>query len=111
MKPDVMVLGWKTMGCLGWELLPHAKEFKYLRVLEDGAGDKQTVVGGICGNCRCCKVRRAFSRKAKLWIYVPILTDGHELWALTKRTWLWMLWRSSYIWRKLGVEQLSKGAD
>lgn len=48
-----MVLGWKTMG---WELLPHAEEFKHIRVLEDGAGDKliiTTVVGGICGNCRC----------------------------------------------------------
>ena len=73
---------------------------------------------------RSIVVKKELSRKAKLLIYHPSTSCGHELWVMTKRTrsqvqaaemsFLCRVTRlnlrdrarSSDIWRKLGVEPL-----
>jgi len=64
-KSEAMVLCRKTVECslrVGSELLPQAKEFKYLGVLftsegKMGAGDGQTDWCGVCSNASAVPVR------------------------------------------------------
>ncbi len=47
-KSETMVLCWKTVDCSLWvgsELLPQAKEFKYLGVLFTGEGEMDRWIG------------------------------------------------------------------
>jgi len=93
-KSEAMVLCRKMVDCslrVGNELLPQAKEFKYLRVLFTSEGRMEREMDRRIGAAsavmralyRSLVVKRELSRKAKLSIYrsiyVPTLTYGHEL--------------------------------
>ncbi len=95
-----MVLCQKMVDCSLWvgsELLPQAKEFKYLGVLFTREGKTECETGRWIGAAAAVMqalywtvvVIRELSQKAKLsvyqLIYVPTLTFGHELWEVTKR--------------------------
>ena len=100
-KSEAMVLCRKTVECslrVGSELLPQAKEFKYLGVLFTSEGKMEREMDRRIGAAsavmralyRSVVVKKELSRKAKLSIYrsiyVPILTYGHELWVVTETT-------------------------
>ena len=100
-KSEAMVLCRKTVECslrVGSELLPQAKEFKYLGVLFTSEGKMEREMDRRIGAAsavmralyRSVVVKKELSRKAKLSIYrsiyVPTLTYGHELWVVTERT-------------------------
>jgi len=121
---------------VGSELLPQAKEFKYLRVLFTSEGKMEREMDRWIGAAsavmralyRSIVVKRELSRKAKLSIcrsiYVPTLTYGHKFWVVTERMRSWIQAdkicflcrvaglslrdrvRSSDIRRELGVEPL-----
>ena len=98
-KSEAMVLCRKTMECslrVGSELLPQAKEFKYLGVWCTSEGKMEREMDRRIGAAsavmrvlyRSVVVKKELSRKAKLSIYrsiyLPILTYGHELWVVTE---------------------------
>ena len=100
-KSEAMVLCRKTVECslrVGSELLPQAKEFKYLGVLFTSEGKMEREMDRRIGAAsavmralyRSVVVKKELSRKAKLSIYrsiyLPTLTYGHELWVVTERT-------------------------
>ena len=100
-KSEAMVLCRKTVECslrVTSELLPQAKEFKYLGVLVTSEGKIEREMDRRIGAAsavmralyRSVVVKKELSRKAKLSIYrsiyVPTLTYGHELWVVTERT-------------------------
>jgi len=80
---------------VGSELLPQAKEFKYLWVLFTSEGKMEEEMDRRIGTAsavmralyRSVVVKRELSQKAKLSIYrsiyVPTLTYGHKLWVVT----------------------------
>uniref|UniRef100_A0A674MGB6 Reverse transcriptase domain-containing protein n=1 Tax=Takifugu rubripes TaxID=31033 RepID=A0A674MGB6_TAKRU len=113
-KSEAMVLNWKKVECLlrvKEEILPQVEEFKYLGVLFMSEGRMEQEID---------------RRKLSIYrsIFVPTLTDGHELWVMTERTRsrvqaaemsflrrvaglsLRDRVRSSAIWEELGVESL-----
>jgi len=100
-KSEAMVLCQKMVEFslrVGSELLPQAKEFKYLGVLFTSEGKIERVMDRWIGAASAVMwalyqsivVKRELSRKAKLSIYqsiyVPTLTYGHKLCVVTKRT-------------------------
>uniref|UniRef100_A0A8C6KT40 Reverse transcriptase domain-containing protein n=1 Tax=Nothobranchius furzeri TaxID=105023 RepID=A0A8C6KT40_NOTFU len=100
-KSETMVLDRKRVACqlrVGGEVLPQVEEFKYLGVLFTSEGRRDREIDRRIGSAsavmpmlsRCVVVKRELSQKARLSIYrsiyVPILTYGHELWVMTKRT-------------------------
>ena len=100
-KSEAMVLCRKTVECslrVGSELLPQAKEFKYLGVLFTSEGKMEREMDRRIGAASAVMralyqsvvVKQELSRKAKLSIYrsiyLPTLTYGHELWIVTERT-------------------------
>jgi len=122
-KSEAMVLCRNTVECslqVGNELLPQAKEFKFLWVLftrgQNGTGDGQTDWCGVWSNAGDIPVRCG--------LLVPTLAYCHELWVVTeitrsriqaaKMSFLRRVAglslrdsvRSSDIRRELGVEQL-----
>ncbi|TWW54789.1 hypothetical protein D4764_0289820 [Takifugu flavidus] len=80
------------------EILPQVEEFKYLGVLFTSEGRMEQEINRRIGAASAVMrtlhwsivVKRELSQKAKLSIYrsifVPILTYGHELWVMTRRT-------------------------
>ncbi|KAK3556221.1 hypothetical protein QTP70_006736 [Hemibagrus guttatus] len=105
-KLEAMVLDRKKVACtlqVGGEVLPQVEEFKYLEVLFTSEGRMDREIDRRIGAAaavmrsmyRSVVVKKELSRKAKLSIYqsiyVPTLTYGHELWAITKRVRCWML--------------------
>ncbi len=134
--------GWKSQFCVGkrwitplWvgsELLPQAKEFKYLLFTSEGKMEMDRRIGAAPAEMwalyQTIVVKRELSQKAKLsiyqLIYVPTPTCGHELWVVTERMRSQMQGaemsflhrvsglcfrdkvRSSDTWRELGVEPL-----
>ncbi len=99
-KSEAIVLCQKKVDCYIWvgsELLPQAKEFKYLGVLFMSKGktehdtDRQIspLLAVMWGLYQTVMVKRELSQKAKLLIYqsifVPTLTYGHEFWVMTER--------------------------
>jgi len=93
-ESQAMVLCRKTVECslrVGNEVLPQAKEFKYLGVLFTSEAKMEWEMDRRIGAAsavmralyRSVVVKRKLSRKAKLSIYrsiyVPILTYGHQL--------------------------------
>ncbi|XP_056158173.1 casein kinase II subunit alpha isoform X2 [Lampris incognitus] len=102
-KSEAMVLYRKMVVCflqVGDELLPQVKEFKYLGVLftsEDRmVREIDRRIGAALAVMRMLYqtvvVKRELSQKAELSIFVPTLTDGHELWVVTKRVRLHYKW-------------------
>ncbi|KAK3544165.1 hypothetical protein QTP86_003940 [Hemibagrus guttatus] len=102
-----MVLDRKKVACtlqVGGEVLPRVEEFKYLGVLfmSEGRMDREidrrigAAAAVMRSMYRSVVVKKELSRKAKLLIYqsiyVPTLTDGHELWLMTKRLKWLRLW-------------------
>ncbi|KAK3517355.1 hypothetical protein QTP70_004696 [Hemibagrus guttatus] len=102
-----MVLDRKKVACtlqVGGEVLPRVEEFKYLGVLFTSEGRMDREIDRRIGAAaavmrsmyRSVVVKKELSRKAKLLIYqsiyVPTLTDGHELWLMTKRLKWLRLW-------------------
>jgi len=69
---------------------PQAKEFKYLGVLFTSEGQMEGDRQADRCSCTGPSGEEELSRMAKLsicWsVYVPTLTDGHELWVVTERT-------------------------
>ncbi|KAK3508670.1 hypothetical protein QTP70_003319 [Hemibagrus guttatus] len=99
-KSEAMVLDRKKVACtlqVGGEVLPQVKEFKYLGVLFTSEGRMDREIDRRIGAAaavmqsmyRSVVVKKELSWKAKLLIYqsiyVPALTDGHELWVMTER--------------------------
>jgi len=138
-KSEAMVHCQKTVECslrVGSELLPQAKELKYLGVLFTSEGkmkwEMDRRIGVVSAVMRALYrpvvVKRELSRKPKLSIYrsiyISTLTYGHKLWVVTERTTFWIQAaetsflrkvarfslrdrvRSSDIRRELGVEPL-----
>ncbi|TWW63118.1 hypothetical protein D4764_03G0001260 [Takifugu flavidus] len=100
-KSEAMILNRKKVECLlrvKEEILPQVEEFKYLRVLFTSEGRMEQEIdrriGAVSAVIRTqhqsVVMKRELSQKAKLSIYrsifVPIFTDGHELWVMTERT-------------------------
>ncbi|KAK7921963.1 hypothetical protein WMY93_008865 [Mugilogobius chulae] len=95
-KSEAMVLDRKKVPCplqVGGESLPQVEEFKYLGVLFTSEGRMEQIdrrIGAASAVMqslyRTVVVKKELSRKAKLSIYVPTLTYGHELWVMTERT-------------------------
>ena len=100
-KSESMVLNRKRVECtlrVGDEILPHVEEFKYLWVLFMSEGRMEREIDRRIGAASAVMrtlhgsivVKRELRRKAKLSFYhsifVPALTDGHELWVVTERT-------------------------
>ena len=84
------------MDCLlqvGNESLPQVQEFKYLRVLFTSEGMMGREIDWRVGAVgmvlhvlhRTVVTKRELSWKAKLSIFIPTLTYGHERWVKTKR--------------------------
>ncbi|XP_018538853.1 uncharacterized protein LOC108887791 [Lates calcarifer] len=99
-KSEAMVLSRKMVDCslrVGGELLPQAKEFKYLGVLcmSDGRMEYEidrriSAASAVMRSLYWTTVvKRERSRKAKLSIYQSIyvltLTYGHKIWVVTER--------------------------
>ncbi|KAK3507833.1 hypothetical protein QTP70_001201 [Hemibagrus guttatus] len=95
-KSEAMVLDQKKVACtlqVGGEVLPQVEEFKYLGVLFTSEGRMDREIDRRSGAAasvmrfmyRSVVVKKELSHKAKLSIYVPTLTYGHELWVMTER--------------------------
>ncbi|KAK3516010.1 hypothetical protein QTP70_000994 [Hemibagrus guttatus] len=99
-KSEAMVLKRKKVACtlqVGGEVFPQVEEFKYLGVLFTSEGRMEREIDRQIGAAaavmrsmyRSVVVKKELSRKVKLSIYqsiyVPTLSYGHELWAMTKR--------------------------
>ncbi|KAK3530551.1 hypothetical protein QTP86_027917 [Hemibagrus guttatus] len=95
-----MVLDRKKVACtlqVGGEVVPQVEEFKYLWVLFTSEGRKDREIDRRIAAAaavrrsmyRSVVVKKELSRKVKLSIYqsiyVPTITYGHELWAMTER--------------------------
>ncbi|KAK3506381.1 hypothetical protein QTP70_003644, partial [Hemibagrus guttatus] len=104
-KSEAMVLDRKKVACtlqVGGEVLPQVEEFKYLGVLFMSEGRMDCEIDRRIGAAaavmrsvyRSVVVKKELSRKAKLSIYqsiyVPTLTYGPELWAMTERVRSWI---------------------
>ena len=136
-KSEAMVLCRKTVECFLWvgsELLPQAKEFKYLGVLFTSEGKMEREMDRRIGAAsavmralyRSVVVSELSRKKLLIYqsIYVPTLTYPHKLWVVAESTRLRIQVakmsflprvaglslrdrvRSSDIWRELGVEPL-----
>ncbi|KAK3510915.1 hypothetical protein QTP70_025543 [Hemibagrus guttatus] len=99
-KSEAMVLDRKKVACtlqVGGEVVPQVEEFKYLWVLFTSEGRKDREIDRRIAAAaavrrsmyRSVVVKKELSRKVKLSIYqsiyVPTITYGHELWAMTER--------------------------